>query len=126
MDLAQTRTVELQNYEKEFDQYSKCRVYECPPEYGSKSSAGHVDLVLKIDSLYEEFTVNYHELKKFQYWIFCVAPQSVLHLCQVEEGCLQLIFKVPSFVQQEIFPLSSEQESALAAEGVIRLTLENT
>ena len=25
--------VELQNYEKEFDVYSKRRVYECPPEY---------------------------------------------------------------------------------------------
>ena len=24
--------VELQNYEKEFDEYSKCKVYECPPE----------------------------------------------------------------------------------------------
>ena len=30
--------------------------------------------------------------------------------------------QIPSFVQQEIFPLSTEQESALAAEGVIRLT----
>ena len=35
---------------------------------------------------------------------------------------MQLIFQVPSFVKQEIFPLSSEQERALAAEGVIRLT----
>ena len=115
--------VELQNYEKEFDQYSKRRIYECPPVYGSKSNAGHADLVVKVDSMYEEFTVK--ELKKFQCRlsrIFCVTPQSVLRLCQVEEGCLQLIFQVPSFVQQEIFPLSSEQESALAAEGVIRLT----
>ena len=115
--------VELQIYKEEFDEYSKRRVYECPPEYGSKSSADHVDLVVKVDSVYEEFTVK--ELQKFQYrlsQIFCVAPQSVLRLCRVEEGCLQLIFQVPSFVQEEIFPLSSEQESALTAEGVIRLT----
>ena len=114
---------ELQNYKREFDEYSKRRVYECPPEYGPKSDAEHVDLVVKVDSVFEEFTVK--ELKKFQYRlgrIFCVSPQSVLHLCRVEEGCLQLIFQVPSFVQQEIFPLSTEQESALAAEGVIRLT----
>jgi len=32
------------------------------------------------------------------------------------------MFQIPSFVQQEIFPLSSEQERALAAKGVIRLT----
>ena len=114
---------ELQNYEKEFDQYSKRRVYECPPEYGSKSDADHADFVVKVDSVYDDFTVK--ELKKFQYRlsrILHVSPQSVLRLCRVEEGCLQLIFQIPSFVQQEIFPLSSEQERALAAEGVIRLT----
>ena len=115
--------VELQNYEKDFDEYSKRRVYESPPEYGSKSSADHADLIIKLDSVYEEFTVK--ELKKFQYRlsrIFYVSSQSVLRLCKVEEGCLQLIFEIPSFVQQEIFPLSSEQENALEAECVIRLT----
>ena len=104
--------VELQNYERDFDEYSKRRVYECPPEYGSKSDAEHVDLVVKVDYVFEEFTVK--ELMKFQYrlgQIFCVSPQSVLRLCRVEEGCLQLIFQVSSFVQQEIFPLFSEQES---------------
>ena len=115
--------VELQNYEKEFDQYSKRRIYECPPVYGSMTKDDHTDLVLKVDSVYEEFTVK--ELKKFQCRlsrILHVSSQSGLRLCQVEEGCLQLIFQVPSFVQQEIFPLFSEQESALAAEGVIKLT----
>ena len=115
--------VELQNYKQAFDEYSRRRIFECPQVYGSKSSADHVDLVLKVDCVYEKFTVK--ELKKFQYRlsrIFCVSPQSILRLCRVEEGCLQLIFQVPSFVQQEIFPLSNQQVSALAAEGVIRLT----
>ena len=115
--------VELQNYKRDFDEYSKRRVCECPPEYGPKSDAEHVDLVVKVDSVFDEFTVK--ELLNFEYRlsrIFCVSPQSVLRLCRVEEGCLQLIFQVPSFVQQKIFPLSSEQKSALAAEGVIRLT----
>ena len=114
---------ELQNYEKEFNKYSKRRVYECPPDYGSMSGTGHVDLVVKVDSVYEDFTVK--ELRKFQYRlsrILHVPPQSVLRLCRVEEGCLQLIFQVPSFVQQEMFPLSSEQETALTAEDVFRLT----
>ena len=34
---------ELQNYKREFDEYSKRRVYECPPEYKPKSDAEHVD-----------------------------------------------------------------------------------
>ena len=114
---------ELQNYKKEFAEYSKRRIYECLPVYGSVSKDGHIDLVLKVDLVYEKFTVN--ELKNFEYRlsrIFCVSPQTVLRLCRVEEGCLQLIFQVPSFLLWEIFPLSGEQERALAAERVIRLT----
>jgi len=106
--------VELQNYEREFDEYSKCRVYECPQVYGPKSNADRGDLVVKVDSVFENFTVE--ELRKFQYRLsrtFCVPPQSVLRLCQVREGCLQPIFQVPLFVQEE---------SALPTEGVIRLT----
>ena len=115
--------VELRNYKKQFDEYAKRRIYECSPVYGPMSNADHADLIVKLDSVYEKFTVK--ELKKFEYRlskIFCVSSQSVLRLCRVEEGCLQLVFQVPSFVQEEIFPLSSEQESDLAAEGVIRLT----
>ena len=115
--------VELQNYKNDFRQYSKRRIYECPPVFGPISDADHTDLVLKVDSAYDQFTVE--ELDNFEYklsQIFGVSPQSVLRLCCVEEGCLRLIFQVPSFVQQEIFPLSSEQERALVAEGVIRLT----
>ena len=81
----------LKNYEKEFDQYSQRRLYECSPEYGSKSDADHI--------------------VKFQYRLSTalhVAPLA-LRLCQVEEGCLLLLFQVPSFVELEIFPLSSEQ-----------------
>ena len=115
--------VMFQNYKEHFHQYSKQRIYECSPVYGPMSNAGHANLIFKIDSAYEQFTVE--ELENFEYrlsGIFCVKPQSVLRLCRVEEGCLQLIFQVPSFVQQVIFPLSSEQERALATEGVIKLT----
>ena len=54
--------------------------------------------------------------------ILRVSSQGVLRLCQVEKGCFQLTFQVPSFVQHEVFPLSREQERALKTEGVIKLT----
>ena len=114
---------ELENYKKEFRQYSKRRIYECPPVYGPMSNADHADLVLKLDSAFEQFTVE--EVENFEYRlikIFELSSQSVLRLCQVEKGCFQLIFQVPSFVQQEIFPLSPDQENALVAENVITLT----
>ena len=63
------------------------------------------NLVVKIDSVYQEYTLK--ELQKFQYRLsraLHVSPLA-LRLCQVEEGCLLLLFLVPSFVELEIFPL---------------------
>ena len=116
---------ELRNYKEEFDRYSKRRVYECLPVFGPVSKPNHVDLVLKIDSVYEQFTLE--AVKKFRYRLKEIlhVSQGVLRLCRVEEGCFQLMFQVPSFVQQKIFPLSGEQERALVAEGVIKLTCGN-
>lgn len=38
------------------------------------------------------------------------------------EHYFQLIFQVPSFVEQEMLPLSSEREMAMGVEGVSKLT----
>ena len=110
---------------EEFGRYSKRRVYECLPVFGPVSEANHVDLVLKIDSVYEQFTLEALENFRHRLKEILHLSQSVLRLCRVDKGCFQLTFQVPLFVQQEIFPLSSEQERALVAEGVIKLTCGN-
>ena len=111
----------LQRYKKDFNQYVKRRIFECLPEFGPISDADHADVVVIIDSQYD-YTVA--EIK-----LFCLklseildVPQGILRLCRIEKGCFQLMFQVPSSVQQQIFPLSREQEKALADMGVIRLT----
>ena len=116
---------ELQNYKDEFDHYSKRRVYECLPVFGPVSETNHADLVLKLDSVYEQFTVE--AVEDFQYRLSGIlhVSRGALRLSEVGKGCFQLTFQVPSFVQQEIFPLSSEQERALVAEEVIKLTCGN-
>ena len=116
---------ELRKYKEEFDRYSQRRVYECLPDFGPVSEADHADLVLTLDSVYEQFTVK--AVKNFQYRLSGIlgVSHSALRLCQVEKGCLQLMFQVSLFVQQEIFPLSSKQKMALVEEGVIRLTCGN-
>ena len=113
---------ELRNYKEEFDRYSKRRVYECLPVFGPVSEADHVELHLKIDLVYEQFTLEAVENFRYRLKEILHVSQGILRLCRVEEGCFQVMFQVPSFVQQEIFPLSSEQERALVAEGVIKLT----
>ena len=78
---------------------------------------------MKLDSKYGSCTVAQIEgFRQKLSGILRVSSQGILRLCQVDKGCLQLMFQVPEFVQQEIFPLSGEQEVSLAAMGVIRLT----
>ena len=114
---------ELQSYKKDFSQYAKRRIFECLPEFGAVSDADHADIFVKIDSQYENFTVE--QIEEFRHKlseILRVSSQGILRLCRVDKGCIQLMFQVPSFVQQEVFPLSKEQEKALAAMGVIWFT----
>ena len=113
----------LQSYKRTFDRYAKRRIYECGPHFGPVSDTDHADVFVKVDSRYDNYTVE--EIKGFSNKLsdtLHVSSQGVLRLCRVEKGCFQLTFQVPSFVQQEIFPLSREQERALKAEGVIKLT----
>ena len=113
----------LQSYKEEFNQYAKRRIFECQPEFGTVSDADHADIFVKLDSQYDNYTVV--EIMGFRQKlceILRVSSQGILRLCRVDKGCLQLMFQVPSFVHHEIFPLSREQEKALAGIGVIRLT----
>ena len=113
---------ELKKYKMNFQKYAERRVYECPPQFGPVSNADHADIFVKVDSRYEDFTVI--EIEVFSQKLselLNVSTKGVLCLCTVEKGCFQLTFQVSPLVKEEIFPLSSEQERALAAEGVIRL-----
>ena len=117
---------ELQKYKDHFKVYAKRRIYECLPQVGPVSETDHADIFVKVDSHYESYTVV--ELQDFQNRLcelFHISSQGILRLCRVEKGCFQLMFQVPYFMQQRIFPLSSEQERALVAEGVIKLTCGN-
>ena len=115
----------LQEYKEDFNQYAKRRIFECLPEFGSISDIDHADVFVKVDSQYETYTVE--EIEMFRHKlseILRVSFQGILRLCRIDKGCFQLMFQVPSLVQQEIFPLSREQEKALAAMGVTKLTCE--
>ena len=113
----------LQKYKDDFNQYAKRRIFECQPDFGPINDEDHADIFVKVDAQYENYIVA--EIEVFRHKlseILRVSSEGVLRLCRVEEGCFQLTFQVPSFVQDEIFPLSSEQERVLTAECVIKLT----
>ena len=113
----------LHRYKEDFNQYAKRRIFECLPELGPVSDVNHADIFVKVDSHYENYSVA--EIEGFRHKlseILHLSSQGILRLCRVDKGCFQLMFQVPSFVQQEILPLTREQERALAAMGVIRIT----
>ena len=113
---------ELEKYKDTFNQYAKRRIFECGSHFGPESETGNADIFVKLDSRYDNYTVG--EVKGFCRKLsetLHLSSKGVLRLCRVEKGCFQLTFQVPSFVQHEIFPLSSEQEKTLKAEGVIKL-----
>ena len=113
----------LQSYKSTFNRYAKRRIYECGPHFGPVSDTDHTDVFVKVDSRYDNYTVE--EIKGLCNKLsetLCVSSEGALRLCRVEKGCLQLTFQVPSFVQQKTFPLSRNQEGTLKAEGVIKLT----
>ena len=114
---------ELLRYKEDFNQYAKRRVFECPPVFGPVSDEGHADIFVKLDSQYDKYAVEQVEgFRQKLSKILHLSSQGILRLCRVDKGCFQLMFQVPSFVQHEVFPLGREQENALAALGVIRLT----
>ena len=113
----------LQTYKDDFNQYAKRWVFECLPEFGPISDADHPDIFVKVDSQYEKYTVE--EIEGFRQKlseILHLSSRGILRLCRVDKGCFQLMFQLPSFVQQEVFPLNREQENTLKANGVIKLT----
>ena len=109
-------------YKETFERYCKRRVFECPPHvYGSRSESDHARLVVKKDGVLGNFNMN--ELKVFQYKLGLIlqVTEHTPQLVSVEEGCLQLTFQIPAFVQHLVFPLSADQEKLLQAEGVLAL-----
>ena len=113
----------LQRYKEGFNQYAKRRIFECQLEFGPVSDTDHADIFVKLDTQYENFTVAEIELFRHKLCeILHVSSQGVLRLCRVEKGCFQLMFQVPSFLQQKIFPLSKQQKKSLEIEHVIKLT----
>ena len=100
----------LQRYKDDFNQYTKRRIHKCPPEFGPLSDSDHAEIFVKLDSQYDDYTVA--EIEGFHHKLSEILNIShcILCLCRVDEGCFQLMFQVPSSVQERVFPLSRGQE----------------
>ena len=100
--------------------YCEHRVKEIPFKdgFGVKSCT---PMVLKVDREWKDI-----RLKQLEDVIFSLAnilevPRHALHLHSIQDGCVQLSLTIPSYVPDEVFPLTAEQEAAVAEIGVTDL-----
>ena len=112
----------LSNYKKEFSEYAKRHVFECPKELGTMTD-GHATLFVTLDETYDDCTVSTLQLfvRKLAE-ILKLSSDAGLKLHRIEPGSLNLTFQIPIFIQEDIFPLSIEQKRALAGLGVVQLS----
>ena len=110
----------LKEYKRDFEQYIKFRAFECPTEFGPTHAPNSTELWVKVESDYHTLV----ELKQFQCQLVSILDifVHVLRIRSIKEGCVQLIFLIPNFVQEAIFPLSAKQETALKELGIIQLS----
>ena len=112
----------LTNYKKDFSDYARRHVYECPSELGTVTD-GDAQLFMTLDETYDSYTVSSLQLfvRKLAE-ILKLSSDAGLKLCRIELGSLKLTFQIPLFVQEDIFPLSIDQKRALAGLGVVHLS----
>ena len=116
----------LETYTENFKRFCKRRTFECPPDiFGHTVDKGKTNLVVKVGKSWDPregcSLENVLDLRNSLADILEVEPET-LYLCQINEGCVELLFQVPSFVEEDIFHLSMEQKRSLTAVGVTRLT----
>ena len=116
----------LETYTENFKRFCKRRTFECPPDiFGHTVDKGKTNLVVKVGESWDPregcSLENVLHFCNSLANILEVEPET-LYLCQINEGCVELLFQVPSFVEEDIFPLSIKQERSLISVGVTRLT----
>ena len=117
---------ELEKYDEHLQRFCKRRIFELSlPESSSSSgntlSSKQKKLIVKLN-VCEDITCN--ELLRIRSRIAKIlhVKLTTLIIDGVDAGCVQLTLLVPTFVAQEVFPLSNEQMSAIHKDAsVIRL-----
>ena len=115
----------LDTYTENFKRFCKRRTFECPADMFALVDKGDTVLVVKFEESWDPTEgcslENVLHFSNTLAEILEVEPVT-LHLRQIDQGCVQLQFQIPSFVEEDIFPLSVEQERSLPFVGVTRLT----
>ena len=120
---------QLKIYESEFKEFCKRKARECPAgTFGTEGEPeeNEIHLVVKTKGDFEAFTLEAENIFRLKLCkCFGVKP-SALRFIDASEGCIRLVFSLPSFLEEAIFPLSDQQKESLRGEGVMLLRSNQT
>ena len=111
----------LQKYKQELKDYCKRNIFECIPILSLPSKSDHSVLGIKLGEQFKKFTLEQLQYLKYNISKITGITEPALLVLYVEEGCLQITFLIPSFLEELVFPLSADQETALLGENVLCL-----
>ena len=114
----------LENYIENFKRFCKRMTFECPPDIFGPVDKDKTNIVVKVEESWgptEGCPLDTVLRLRISLGNILEIEPSTLNLCRIDEGCIELLFQVPSFIE-DIFPLSREQERSLTSVGVTRLT----
>ena len=112
----------MTGYKEDFLVYASRRLFiEIPSENDLSPSKWKVLMFVIIDSSYDDCEIGH--LKRLQTNLSKIfnLSEGILQLRRVRKGSVQLVFEIPDFIANKIFPLSPDQESALQELGVVQL-----
>ena len=112
----------LARYKEDFARYGERHIFECPAIVGEMSEEGQANMFVTLDDSFDNCNVNHLYAFVSNLEKVLRMDNVSLRLCRIAPGSLKLIFQLPLSVQRGIFPLSCDQESALAGLGVVHLS----
>ena len=114
--------LKLAKYKEDFAKYGERHVFECPSEVGEMSEENQANMFVTLDESFDNCNVSHLSAFVSNLQKVLNISDITLRLCRIGPGSLKLIFQIPHFVQQAIFPLSSDQEADLVCLGVVHLS----
>ena len=120
---------QLKNYESELKEFCKRNAKECPAgTFGTEGEPeeNEIHLVVKMKGDFKMFTLETENVFRLKLCIFFGVKPSALRFTDASEGCIRLVFSLPSFLEEAIFPLSDQQKESLHGEGVMLLRSNQT
>ena len=112
----------LTSYVTDLHLFCKRCIYECPiPEKDLKKHSKY--LCVKVQMAEESIKIKANKIREFQggLRIALGLASYTLKLCLVADGCVEVLFSIPTSIHTVLFPLSSDALPKLIPLGVMKI-----